>query len=83
TIGIRQQESLGFQDLTNQDFHSRRGHQGISDEEVRRFTPMHHEHDPATRVAIMTGEREDDPFKIQANECRDSRAAQGLEVRAS
>ena len=55
----------------------------LSDEEVRRFTPMHHEHDPATRVAIMTGELETDPFKIQANAFRDILAAQGLEVRAS
>ncbi|MGO6696915.1 alpha/beta hydrolase [Rhizobium johnstonii] len=55
----------------------------LSDEEVRRFTPMHHEHDPATRVAIMTGELETDPFKIQANAFRDILAAQGLDVRAS
>ncbi|MDR9773238.1 alpha/beta hydrolase [Rhizobium hidalgonense] len=55
----------------------------LSDEEVRRFTPMRHEHDPATRVAIMTGEQETDPFKIQANAFRDVLAAQGLEVRAS
>ncbi|MBY5393526.1 alpha/beta hydrolase [Rhizobium leguminosarum] len=55
----------------------------LSDEEVRRFTPMHHEHDPATRVAIMTGEQETGPFKIQANAFRDILAAQGLEVRAS
>jgi arylformamidase len=55
----------------------------LSDEEVRRFTPMHHEHDPATRVAILTGELETSPFKIQANAFRDILAAQGLEVRAS
>ncbi|NEI36006.1 alpha/beta hydrolase fold domain-containing protein [Rhizobium leguminosarum] len=55
----------------------------LSDEEVRRFTPMHQEHDPATRVAIMTGELETDPFKIQANAFRDILAAQGLDVRAS
>ncbi|SCB61823.1 arylformamidase [Rhizobium aethiopicum] len=55
----------------------------LSDEEVRRFTPMRHEHDPATRVAIMTGELETDPFKIQANAFRDILDAQGLEVRAS
>ncbi|MGO7522574.1 alpha/beta hydrolase, partial [Rhizobium brockwellii] len=42
----------------------------LSDEEVRRFTPMSHEHDPATRVAVMTGEQESDPFKIQANAFR-------------
>ncbi|MGB8288857.1 alpha/beta hydrolase (plasmid) [Rhizobium ruizarguesonis] len=55
----------------------------LSDEEVRRFTPMHQEHHPATRVAIMTGELETDPFKIQANAFRDILAAQGLDVRAS
>ncbi|MGO7905260.1 alpha/beta hydrolase [Rhizobium leguminosarum] len=55
----------------------------LSDEEVRRFTPMHHEHDPATRVAIMTGELETDPFKMQANEFREILAAQRLDVRAS
>jgi arylformamidase len=55
----------------------------LSDEEVRRFTPMRQEHDPATRVAIMTGELETNPFKIQANAFRDTLAAQGLEVRAS
>jgi arylformamidase len=55
----------------------------LSDEEVQRFTPMHHEHDPATRVAIMTGELETDPFKIQANAFRDILAAQRLDVRAS
>lgn len=55
----------------------------LSDEEVRRFTPMRREHDPATRVAIMTGELETNPFKIQANAFRDVLAAQGLEVRAS
>jgi arylformamidase len=44
---------------------------------------MHHEHDPATRVAILTGELETSPFKIQANAFRDILAAQGLEVRAS
>ncbi|OWO94117.1 esterase [Rhizobium esperanzae] len=55
----------------------------LSDEEVRRFTPMRHEHDPATRVAIVTGELETDPFKIQANAFRDVLAVQGLEVRAS
>jgi arylformamidase len=53
----------------------------LSDEEVRRFTPMHREHDPATRVAIMTGELETCPFKLQANAFRDILAAQGLEVR--
>lgn len=55
----------------------------LSDEEVRRFTPMNREHDPATRVAIMTGELETDPFKTQANAFKDHLAAQGLEVRAS
>ncbi|MBX4923413.1 alpha/beta hydrolase [Rhizobium bangladeshense] len=55
----------------------------LSDEEVRRFTPMRHEHDPATRVAIMTGDLETDPFKIQANAFRKVLAAQGLEVRES
>jgi arylformamidase len=55
----------------------------LSDEEVRRFTPMRHEHDPATRVAIMTGEQETGPFKIQANAFRGILAAQGLDVRAS
>ena len=55
----------------------------LSDEEVRRFTPMHHEHDPATRVAIMTGELETDPFKMQANAFREILAAQRLDVRAS
>jgi arylformamidase len=55
----------------------------LTDEEVRRFTPMHHEHDTATRVAIMTGELETSPFKIQANAFRDILAVQGLEVRAS
>lgn len=55
----------------------------LSDEEVRRFTPMRLEHVPATRVAIMTGELETNPFKIQANAFRDILAAQGLEVRAS
>ncbi|MGO8064284.1 alpha/beta hydrolase [Rhizobium leguminosarum] len=55
----------------------------LSDEEVRRFTPMRHEHDPATRVAIMTGEQETGPFKIQADAFRDILAAQGLDVRAS
>ncbi|MBY5336613.1 alpha/beta hydrolase [Rhizobium leguminosarum] len=55
----------------------------LSDEEVRSFTPMRHEHDPATRVAIMTGELETDPFKIQGNAFRDILAAQGLDVRAS
>ncbi|MBB4440065.1 MULTISPECIES: alpha/beta hydrolase [Rhizobium] len=55
----------------------------LSDEEVRRFTPMRHEHDPATRVAIMTGGLETTPFKIQANAFRDTLVDQGLEVRAS
>lgn len=55
----------------------------LSDEEVRRFTPMRHEHDPATRVAIMTGEQETGPFKIQASAFRVILAAQGLDVRAS
>ncbi|AJD44483.1 alpha/beta hydrolase [Rhizobium sp. SEMIA 4085] len=55
----------------------------LSDEEVRRFTPMHREHDPATRVAIMTGELETNPFKIQANAFKDLLVTQGLEVRAS
>ncbi|WP_064685938.1 alpha/beta hydrolase [Rhizobium bangladeshense] len=55
----------------------------LSDEEVRRFTPMRHEHDPATRVALMTGELETAPFKSQANAFRDVLAAQGLEVLAT
>lgn len=55
----------------------------LSDEEVRRFTPMHRQHDPATRVVIMTGEQETGPFKTQANAFRDVLAAQGLEVRAA
>lgn len=55
----------------------------LSDEEVRRFTPMRHEHDPATRVALMTGELETAPFKIQANAFTDVLAAQGLEVLAT
>ncbi|MBX5087955.1 alpha/beta hydrolase [Rhizobium lentis] len=55
----------------------------LSDEEVRRFTPMRYEHDPATRVAIMTGDEETDPFKIQAKAFENILAAQGLEVRAS
>lgn len=55
----------------------------LSDEEVRRFTPMRRQHDPATRVTIMTGELETKPFKTQANDFRDILAAQGLEVRAS
>jgi arylformamidase len=55
----------------------------LSDEEVQRFTPMHHEHDSATRVAIVTGELETDPFKIQANAFRDILASQRLDVRAS
>ena len=55
----------------------------LSDEEVLRFTPMRREYDRATRVAIMTGELETNPFKIQANAFRDILAAQGLKVRAS
>ncbi|ABC94253.1 putative esterase/lipase/thiestherase protein (plasmid) [Rhizobium etli CFN 42] len=55
----------------------------LSDEEVLRFTPMRHEHDPATRVAIMTGELETDPFRRQANAFKKFLAAQGLEVRES
>ncbi|MBP2449173.1 arylformamidase [Rhizobium leguminosarum] len=55
----------------------------LSDEEVRRFTPMRHQHDPATRVTIVTGELETDPFKLQANAFRDILAAQGLAARAS
>lgn len=55
----------------------------LSDEEVRRFTPMRRQHDPATRVTIMTGELETGPFKTQANDFRNILAAQGLEVRAS
>ncbi|WP_087004984.1 alpha/beta hydrolase [Rhizobium sullae] len=55
----------------------------LSDEEVRLFTPMRQEHDPATSVTIMTGELETNPFKTQANAFRDILAAQGLEARAS
>lgn len=55
----------------------------LSDEEMRRFTPMRRQHDPATRVTIMTGELETKPFKTQANDFRNILAAQGLEVRAS
>ncbi|OAV54364.1 esterase [Rhizobium sp. WYCCWR10014] len=55
----------------------------LSDEEVRRFTPLRHVHDPATRVAIMTGGLETNPFKVQANAFRDTLFDQGLEVRAS
>ncbi|MBB2687817.1 UNVERIFIED_ORG: arylformamidase [Rhizobium etli] len=55
----------------------------LSDEEVRRFTPVRHQHDPATRVAILTGELETEPFKVQANAFRDILAVQGLAARAS
>lgn len=55
----------------------------LTDEEVERFTPMHHEHDPETRVAIITGELETAPFRNQANAFRDVLATQGLEVSAS
>ena len=55
----------------------------LTDEEVRQFTPMDRLHDPATHVAIMTGERETSPFKIQAEAFKDLLTAQGLKVRAS
>ncbi|APO79511.1 alpha/beta hydrolase family protein (plasmid) [Rhizobium etli 8C-3] len=55
----------------------------LSDEEVKRFSPMRNVHDPATRVDIMTGELETSPFKNQANAFRDALAGQGLEVRDS
>lgn len=55
----------------------------LTDEEVQRFTPMRHEHDPATRVTIMTGERETRPFRIQAEGFSSLLAAQGVQVHAS
>jgi arylformamidase len=55
----------------------------LTDEEVQRFTPMYQDHDPATRVTIMTGEMETGPFKSQAHAFGDILAAQGLEVRVS
>ncbi|WEZ84666.1 alpha/beta hydrolase [Rhizobium sp. 32-5/1] len=55
----------------------------LTDEEVQRFTPMNHKHDPATRISIMTGERETSPFGQQAKAFTERLIAQGLAASAS
>lgn len=53
---------------------------GLTDEEVRRFTPMTRRHDPATKVSILVGARETPPFHEQANAFAKHLLGQGLEV---
>ncbi len=55
----------------------------LTDEEVQRFSPIRQDHDPSTRVAILTGERETVPFRTQAEAFGHVLAAQGLRVHAS
>ena len=50
----------------------------ITDEEVALFTPLRHEYDPNTRVAILYGEEETAPFHDQAAKFADELSRQGL-----
>lgn len=52
----------------------------LTDAEVAAFTPMTHEHDPSTRVAVLVGNDETPPFHQQADEFAKHLKAQGLEV---
>ncbi len=52
----------------------------LTDEEVRRFTPLGQSHDPDTRVVLAVGERETAPFHSQATKFADLLRRQGLSV---
>lgn len=50
----------------------------LSDEEVARFTPLSHNHDPHCRVILAVGAKETDPFHAQSNAFLSTLRGQGL-----
>lgn len=55
----------------------------LTDHEVAAFTPMTHEHDPATRVSILVGADETTPFHEMADSFLKHLDRQGLPVSSS
>jgi arylformamidase len=51
---------------------------GLTDDEVFRFSPLGHTHDPATRVSILVGSEETPPFHQQAEAFQAVLQSQGL-----
>jgi arylformamidase len=53
---------------------------GLTDEEVRRFTPLHQTYDTGTSVSVLVGSRETPPFHNQAGAFTKLLGCQGLDV---
>ena len=53
---------------------------GLTDAEVSAFTPMTHDHDPATQVTVLVGADETPPFHRQADGFAARLRSQGLTV---
>lgn len=53
---------------------------GLTDAEVSAFTPMTHDHDPATRVRLLVGGDETPPFHRQARDFAERLRLRGLDV---
>lgn len=53
---------------------------GLTDQEVAEFSPLRLRHEAGTRVAVVYGERETDPFRDQAADFARHLAEQGLSV---
>jgi arylformamidase len=56
---------------------------GLTDAEVQAFTPMNHDHDPATRVTLMVGAEETEPFHSQAGAFAGHLQSRGVDVSRS
>ncbi len=56
---------------------------GLTDAEVQAFTPMTHDHVPATRVALMVGAEETEPFHDQAGAFARHLQSRGVNVSRS
>jgi arylformamidase len=56
---------------------------GLTDAEVRAFTPMKHDHDPATRVTLIVGAEETEPFHSQAGAFARHLQSRGVNVSRS
>ncbi|WP_018899471.1 alpha/beta hydrolase [Rhizobium sp. 2MFCol3.1] len=52
----------------------------LTEEEIERFTPLHHFHDPGCRVILAVGEQETNPFHTQMSAFSDVLRRQGVPV---